>query len=108
MVDSDAGDGHISKVSGRERAPQALQRLERVNRKQVLRIRLFAPGRRHGSSEVDVDAILFVGDSLDGDEFHLGVEGRTHADGNLVVIAVGKRELAGPRKVHFERVRRQA
>ncbi|TMD24944.1 MAG: hypothetical protein E6I99_00810 [Chloroflexi bacterium] len=77
LVDSDAGDGRVSKVPGRKRAPQELQGPERVNGEQVLRIFRFAPSRRHGSAEIDVDAILFVDDSLYGDELHLGVDVRT-------------------------------
>jgi hypothetical protein len=80
---------------GRKCAPQALQHFEWINRKQILRI-LLGPRWRHLSAEIDVDAILLVADSLDGDELHLVVEIRTQACRDHVVIAVGKYHLAGP------------
>src|SRR3989442_5985203 len=94
MVGSDAGDRRVSKVPERKPAAQALQGLQWVDGKQVLRIFRFAPSRRHASAKIDVDAILFVDDPLYGDELRLGVEVRTQAGRDHVMKAVGKRHLA--------------
>ena|SRR5216683_2064303 len=67
---------------------------------QVLRIPL-TPGWCHLSPEIDVDPILFVDDSLGRDELHSSVEGRTYADRDHVVKAVGKRHLAPCGEVQF-------